>query len=388
MRGENDRRVPPTWVQRFVNTSDHAEYTQANNHHHTPFEDHSVDILWLSPTEYVSFYPFHCSSADLFQYSVTIWLRSKLSLRLYPQSMPWLTERSVSAGPSPELPLQFLGEIIMPSLKEVVEIKLEATLWGPWPANASVFLIVPSREQELSNNIRVSIEGSRHNLVRSFATFPCHPKVCLSVVHPVTDIAHILNDDADFDPEALNDILLQFQGTPQLQIPALLLEHECANRSFTTNGSFSSLTINLDDVGEFPSAVFEGIAGNPSITRLTIILASQSFRGNTAVLPLIGAGFGTVKTLSFELFWKPFPVGRASNEEKSPQQMFDVLCGHMCVKFCIGHGYSQISFIDGYSQNDAMIKSNPACDSSMSPALLLNWLREQELSLKRIRLLS
>jgi hypothetical protein len=156
------------------------------------------------------------------------------------------------------------------------------------------------------------------------------------------------------------------------------LERECANRSLATNGSFNSLTIDLDDVGEFPSAVFEGIAGNPSITRLTIILASQSFCGNTAVLPVIGAGFRSVKTLSFELFWKPFPVGRASNEEKSPQQMFDVLCDHMCAKACIGHRYSQISFIDGYSQNNARIKSNPAWDSRMSPALLLNWQREQE----------
>jgi hypothetical protein len=180
MRGENDRRVTPTWVQPFVRTSDHARFTQVNNDHQRPFEDHGVDILWLSPTEFISIYPFQSADGDLGQYSVTIWLRSKLSLRLYPQTIPWIAERILSPGPSPELPLRFLGKILMPFLNEVLEIKFEATLSGPWPANASVLLIVPSREQELSNNMRVSIWGARHDLVRSFATFPCHPKVCLS----------------------------------------------------------------------------------------------------------------------------------------------------------------------------------------------------------------
>jgi hypothetical protein len=296
-----------------------------------------VDILWVSPTEFVStkiFDELNCEDV----YQLTVSLKGDIwPLELYSYSMfQFNDDGEIMAGPPPVTPPRFLSHVLAPILDQVTSIKL-FTHRGTPPVDSTLSLI-PTTGDNLAQEINICFSPPQSGLLPALATFPFHPNVRLSferVPDSVTERAQI------------HDYLLDLKHLRHLEIPSCLLDFECTRVPFTANPAFESLTLpTKSEAGEG----FAFLMGWSAIKWSSTMLNGVASNKNLKCLNIV------------------FTDGK---NQRSRQETLEQLAKVLASGSSHGHAISRLS-------TNELVTSNPLWDSVFSPALVVNWLKQQQ----------
>jgi hypothetical protein len=140
---------------------------------------HRADILWVSPTEFVSTKLFGQLNLDDV-YKLVVSLKGGGGrLELYSYSILEFNEAGqLLMGPPPVTPPQFLSHVLAPILDQVASIMLFSHRGTP--TIDSALSLVPTTGHNLTQDIKICFSKPQSGLLPALATFPVHPNVCLS----------------------------------------------------------------------------------------------------------------------------------------------------------------------------------------------------------------
>jgi hypothetical protein len=322
---------------------DRLALMQGKRRAEAPTGDETVEILWLSPTEFVSTRQFGLWSE---QYTIKVWLRGDAvasarhsefdcSLRLHAYSIfQFHDDGTATSGPPPELPLRFLFHLGSPMIGELAKIELDFGN-GNVPNTDSVLALVPAAVHDIKRVIDVSIVGASTEILRALHAYPFHRNVRLRLVDGW--IGKSVPD------QVLNDHLRQFQRLRSLLVPYRLLNFASAGSSFASNEAFESLTIAATTCKEPSLNMLRGMVNNKNLKQLNI---------------------------QFFFFLTP----------AEQQENFDRMANLLASKLGSRHGLSSLLCSIENITAEPLIKGNHALDTHFSPALVLNWLRCQQIS--------
>jgi hypothetical protein len=331
-----------------------------------------ADILWLSPTEFVSVHCFDDRPGYSYAMSVNGW-----KLMAYSLPHPDSTDGALRFGPVSDLPLRFVYYMVAPILGEVSSFKIEIS--AATPVDAALALI-PRKDHSPMNNTTIFLPYPSTEILHALSSFPIHHHVRLR-------LGHAYRDDP-LSPQELNDLLLGFRFPVHLQVPRSLLNFNCENEPFTANPSFTSLTISTSST-PLSSKMLKGISCNKSMENLVIDYRGWNSKHNDVATPhVIKAVFCDTLQSGTNLKCLTL-VSRCENNSrvyetdkpkpsKIVQQAFDRLGEHLDFTLRKSHCVAQLHFTFPYMRYDKPeLKSNMLWDSEFSPSLVLNCLRQQ-----------
>jgi hypothetical protein len=300
-----------------------------------------VDILWVSPTEFVS--PKLCEFICEEIYQLTVELKSGGEpLELFCYSIFQFDERGeVMIGPSPAMPPRFLSHVLAPILDQVASIKLSSDELAAPPVDSALSLI-PTMDHGLTQDVTICFSQPPSGLLPALVSFLFHPNVCLSLEMVPSEAAAIAQ---------MHDYLRDLKHLRHLQIPSCLLAFECTGAVFSANPSFESLTLTAENEDhpmrfeKMSSAMLDGIMHNKNLKCLNI------------VFPHYGM-----------------------DPKKAMEQLAEVLA-----TIPKGHSVSRLSADCRRCRRGIVypvvlesVESNRLWDSLFSPALVVNWLKQQQ----------
>jgi hypothetical protein len=191
-----------------------------------------VDILWVSPTEFVTVKGFLALEGA---YELIVSLKSVVvsQLTLYSYSIFQFNDNGeVMVGPPPVMPPRFLSHVLAPILNQVASIEL--CICCGTPAVDSALSLIPTTGHDLTQDIKICFSPPQTGLLPALVAFPFHPKVCLSFWVVRCNAA---------EATQMHDCLRDLKHLQHLEIPSCLLDFECTGVPFTTNPAFKSLTL-------------------------------------------------------------------------------------------------------------------------------------------------
>jgi hypothetical protein len=352
----------------FREANDHNDFMQAMK---VIFRHDEADILWLSPTEFVSVHCFDGTSGYSYAMSVNGW---KLMAYSFPQLDS--TDGRLRFGPVSDLPLRFVYYMLAPNLRKVSSFTIEIS--AATPVDAALALI-PRKDHNPTKNTTVFLPYPSTELLHALSTFPIYHRVRLR-------LGHAYRDDP-LSPQELNDILRGFRFPVHLQVPRSLLSFNCENEPFTANPSFTSLTISTYST-PLSSKMLEGIARNKSMDHLVIDCRDwEDHRNDIATPSLMKAVFcnalqgGTnLKCLTIVSRCEKPSVYQTDKPEpaKIVQQAFERLGEELEFTSRKRHCVAQLHWtFPRIRYRKPRIKCNMLWDSEFSPTLVLNCLRRQ-----------
>jgi hypothetical protein len=301
-----------------------------------------VEILWVSPTEFVStkrFDQIFYRGLDVYKMSVELkpgfsrWSSSPLVL--YSYSIFRVDERGeiIVVGPPPVTPPRFLSHVLAPILDQVASIKLSSYRRATPPVDSALSLI-PTIDHDLTQDVTICFSKPTSDLLAALVSYPFHPKVSLSFEMVPEDAAIITQ---------IHDCLRDMKHLRRLQIPPCLLDFECSGVAFTANPAIQSLTIKTEE--GHPYLDFRDRAHRPiqwSSTMLHGIVHNKKLK----CLRLVAT--------------------RRWNQ--TLEQLATVLTSRS----------NQSHAVSRLSTNYWLKQSNHLWDSVFSPALVVNWLKQQQ----------
>jgi hypothetical protein len=295
-----------------------------------------VDILWVSPTEFVSTKEFvQFRHHDSYQMTVELKRGGRLPLELRAYSIFRLNEDGeVIIGPPPVTPPLFLIHVLAPIFDQVSSIKLCSYHHATPPIDSALSLI-PTTDHDLTQDIKICFSRPQSGLLPALVSFPFHPNVCLSLTMVPNDIAAVTQ---------LHDCLRDMKHLRRLEIPPCLLDFECSGVAFTVNPAFQSLTMKTEDDDDFFVIPDDG----PKRWSSTM-LNGMVHKKNLKCLDIVFTGEGQ---------------GKRRETMRQLAKVLDSRSSH-------GHAISRLSV-------NEKVSSNILWDSLFSPALVVNWLKQQQ----------
>jgi hypothetical protein len=293
-----------------------------------------VDILWVSPTEFVSAKVFdQVRGYEVYRMAVVLKSGGEL-LELFCYSIFRLGEHgAIIVGPPPVTPPRFLSHVLAPILDQVSSIKLRSYCRATPPVDSALSLI-PTTDHDLTQGVTICFSKPPSGLLPALVSFPFHPKVCLSFENVPNNVAVVTQ---------MHDCLRDIKHLRRLQIPTCLLDFECSGIAFTANPAFQSMTMTTQEVGVWMT--FYDRADRP-IQWSSTMLSGIVHNKNLECLNLVATRRWT-RTL---------------------EQLATVLATQS----------GQSHAVSRLSTNSWLEESNRLWDSVFSPALVVNWLKQQQ----------
>jgi hypothetical protein len=326
-----------------------------------------ADILWLSTTEFVSFLDFYCRNGEEYT-SYSYAMRPPGKLLAY--SLPQIdnTNGGFRFGSASCLPLRFVRHVLAPAEVSSFEIEISATTHVD-----AALALAPTTDQTPMGNTKITFSNPSLELLNALSSYPLHQGVRLCIeVH-----------GRRRDPQALNDLLRGFRFPVHLQVPRALRNFECGDEPFTTNPSFTKLTIATCSTG-LSSKMLNGIARNRSMTHV-VVECKDSDRYDTVVSVFKDVFFhafqGSKNLKSFTIVSDYSESSRFNNpswrSSESAQNAFERLGTDLDFASHNRHSISRFHWSFPNSQRKRRLKSNCLWDSGFSPALVVNYLYGQ-----------
>jgi hypothetical protein len=381
----------------FVNEGDDSVFGENNSRDGALVaEEDLIDVLWLSPTEFVSKHrigTFTLQDVWLHHY----WIRCALDINppghhlcfvdFCAYGLPEFNGEEISCGPAPEQTIHLLRQLLAPWMRKLSSISIELREYPSLPTSvfATMTSLFPRKDhvidfklREHRNCIELSFHGHVSNdHMRHLSQYPFHPIVCLRF------------EGASLGPRGrqqfLNDLFRQFQHLRQLRPPECLLHFDSESVSFTSNPAFEQLVLEDDDLRKtprLPQAVLEGLAGNKNTNCLTLHsrLNEQSVEAIISGFFQISAPAVGLSLVPLVPWLTPF-AGWDSTAQSFLSALTERIASDSSRKFGRSHGLSHFFFrVPGVE----CPSSNATWDSLALPSLLLNWLhnrRKREASL-------
>jgi hypothetical protein len=231
------------------------------------FDNQSINILWLSPNEFVS--PLEFNGKDSYSVDFSFNRRSTKSsqwctLQLYAYHLENFPYGDVSF---PGVTLQFLQHIIPPVVDKISNICFDLSTGRecvvPPTVVASMLEIVPTNaphQTACTENafLRVLFNGNlSEEHAEVFVNYPFRPNVRFG-----------FSQHEGFTAERYNHFLLRFRHLRHIEVPFDLEYIDCDKRLFTANAGFESVAILV--WGKFPLKMMEGISENSNIKHLIV----------------------------------------------------------------------------------------------------------------------
>jgi hypothetical protein len=372
-------------------------------------EDESINIFWLSPTQFVSPLWLHSSEnfASYSSYSVEFsfnekytWSSRHSSLLLYGYHIENIT--SVGATPeirllennphslqaTPEAPLQFFKHLVGPVVDKISLIQFSSCQYGLSTSCVSKMLsVIPTNElghstplDRRNDDFRVRFDETfTDEQVDEMASFPFHPNVRLANVRlgfaMVVGKKHI---------QQYNRLLLQAKHLRRVELPDELLGVDCGEKIFGSDPSFQSVAFSVNQ--EIPSRqLLQFISECKTIRSLAVHCYSGRHYHtiDSRILdvlrsPCVGR-VSSVKEFTIEL--QVLVSDRRSSMMINAQQFFDQWSRYICsdcnksLPQHFGLHSFRFAFSDG--RYNPFIKSSLQWDSFIVPSLVMNWYHQQ-----------
>jgi hypothetical protein len=317
-------------------SDDGAKFIQNVKEEET-FDSNTVEILWLSPTEFVSRQLIRKMQQ---QYALKVYfggtpVRSATrSLEL----MVYSIAESDAAGPTPAGGESVLSQLLLPAIGRISRMVLDFSEPATSPPIESVLSLIPTASQAIEHRIDVAFIDPCTDLLQSLTSFPFHPNVLLRLIDggQQTTLTTV---------QELNNSLRECQHLRQVEVPNRFQGFDSTIAPFTCNPALTSVTIAASVHNKLPSILFDSICNNESIKELNIELKN--------------------KYDDFGYDW--------SDRLRS--------------QFGGAHGLSSIRFLNTYGSRKLPIEATYEWSTHVVPSLLLNWLRQQGQSHPPLKLL-
>jgi hypothetical protein len=324
-----------------------------------------ADILWLSPTVFVSSHLFHGHNGDIHS-SYAFGMSSPWKLLAYNLPQFDSTTRGFSFGSVTDLPLRFFRHVSAPILHDVSSLEIEIRAKTP----VDPFLaFIPRTDHPPMPATTVFFPYAFTELLQALSVYPVHRCFRLRVEAGY--------GESCVKAQELNDLLLGFQFPVHLQVPRDLLYFESVTESFTMNPAFTSLTISTWHAG-LSTNMLDGIARSESLTNLAVDCRGWDRNDNTvsilkAVICHALQGSRNLKCLTLVAHCGDLK----SKSLGSMQGIFDRLSRDLDLPSCNRHSVSRFHWSFPNSRCKPRLKSNIWWDSGFSPALVVNCLYQQ-----------
>jgi hypothetical protein len=348
------------------------------------FDNQSVNILWLSPNEFVSPISFVCSYTYSVEFSFNKRFTKWSSLKLYAYHIDnFFTNHDELSFP--EVTLHFLQHIVPPVADRITKIGFHLSTDAkhtPPTAVASMLELVPTNMagqgvREKNDYLRVLFEGElSEEHVEVFLCYPFHPNVRFGF-----EMCEGLTAGR------YNQLLLQFQHLRHIEVPYDLeyMSIDCGDSPFTANIAFESLTVTVQK--KFPLKVMEGISANPNIQHLIVHHYRETQCNNTKrnVSELLRRKIKSLTAFTVQCFL----TSCEDSSCKAPhlQACFSDWCRFLCTgdnrKLIQSWELSSFRFEFEDGREEPFIKVNRAhpaerWDTLAMPSLALNWYRQTQ----------
>jgi hypothetical protein len=328
----------------------------------------SVDILWVSPTEFVTKLAFddHESFMEhLFAVSVCA-SNAVSSIQAY-RVVSLEKDVRTALVPPGEMPLRFLSNLLKPISDMVTQIEFTFTATPPVEATLS---LIPTSAQSMKKNLLITLADFRfdysYELLQALSSHPIHSHVRLQLKWCF---------ERRVSPLELNDVLLQFQYPVHLQVPNVLFNLDIAGKSFTANPAFESLAIAAQKDEKISPKLLDDIACG-SVKHLTMGSSEREWTCHDSQVDLacrvISGRASGIQSLTLVSTYNFFSRQYEAFEDQ--QEAFDKLSKVLDSSSTNQHSLSSLRFAFPNSRRQMFINSNDVWDSRFSPALVLNWL--------------
>jgi hypothetical protein len=304
-----------------------------------------VDILWVSRTEFVTVKLFDELEGA---YKLTVSMkRGGGELALYSYSIfQFNIDGEVMIGPPPVMPPRFLSHILAPILDKVSSINICSYPHATPPVDSTLALI-PTTDHDLTQDVTICFSWPQSGLLSALISFPFHPKVCLSFWTNLYEAAVT---------SQVHDCLRDLKHLQHLEIPSCLLDFECTGVPFTANPAFKSLTLPTRKKESSDDSLYEDM-----VRFFTGTVGGGRFRWSSTMLN------GMVHNTNLKCLNIVF-TGDGMNRR---QETMGHLTKGLASRSSHGHAMSRLSI-------NEKVDSNRLWDSLFSPALVVNWLKQQQ----------
>jgi hypothetical protein len=345
------------------------------------YDNQSINILWLSPNEFVTPLTFPCDDSYSvgFSFNKRLTLSSKWSsLQIYAYHIDNVSGNGDRSFP--EVSLQFLQLIVPPVSDKITKILFnlsEDRKCVPPSVVASMLQLVPTNLSDQSarrenDYLRVLFEGQLSDEhAQVFLCYPFHPTVRFG-----------FGGFEGLTAERYNQLLLQFRHLRHVEIPRPLQFVDCDDTLFTANSGFESLTVRV--LQQFPLNVIEGISANSNIKHLIVYHRTCVSPNNTLmnVLELLRRKIKTLTELTVQCHVLSFEAssGKTRDDvEKCFRDWCKFLCSdsHKAITQSWELSCFRFEFKDGREEPYIKINKRDAMerkwDTVVVPSLTLNW---------------
>jgi hypothetical protein len=340
-------------------------------------EDESINIFWLSPTEFVSPLRLH-SFENYASYAVEFFFNEKCtssskhsSLLLYAYHIDNMKSKGHR---TPQAPLQFFKQLVAPVIDRISSIEFSRCEYALSTSTIVAMLSVVSMDAPSNSSmlhrkndvLRVRLNGNlTDDQVKELVSFPFHPNVRLGF-------------SSSCSSEQCNRFLLQAKYLCHVEIPDKLVDVEGEDKLFVSNPVFQSLTFRVQY--NIPSSkLLECISESKTINHLTVQCHDSKDEDKRRILDIlrtqcVGRDSSvkefTIEVIVYSFPWHSFIMGDA-------QRFFDQWTQYICNgcnKGLARHsGLSSFRFAFSDGRYNPFIKSNPKWDSFLVPSLAMNW---------------
>jgi hypothetical protein len=292
------------------------------------YDNQSINILWLSPNEFVTPLSFPCDDSYSVEFSFnrrsTI-SRKWSSLEIYAYHIDNVSFHDDKSFPT--VTLQFLHQIVPPVSDKITKILFnlsEDQSCLPPSVVSSMLELVPTNLSNQSargkdDYLRVLFEGYlSEEHVEVFARYPFH-----------TSVRFGFKKFNGLTAERYNQLLLQFHHLRHVEVPLDLELVDCDDTLFTANSGFESLTARV--LFQLPLNVIEGISANSNIKHL-IVHHRRNISPNNTLVNVLAMLRRKIKTLTkLTVQCQVFSFEECSGKTRSQlNECFHDWCDFLC----------------------------------------------------------
>jgi hypothetical protein len=368
-----------------------------------PFDDHCIDILWVSPEEFVSFskitYCRHHYSVKLRGMEWFSKLASPVFYAYHRATFDYYDELEYEAvpphGPCPEAPFRFIRHLVAPHAMDMSSYVCEfnvRTVEACTPTMYTSFFSLASDFDHNRREILFTLSGCLlQDPLRELMTYQFHPAVRLAFHAPDSE-----NDepDSENDEPGPGDIEYPEDSVPSVSKEELEeivrgLQHlsrwPVGEIYFAPSSRAKSVQlVRQRDEPDWPTAV-TAISLNRHIEKLTVRFTNDNSLDDIALLvKTVLTGHDSLNQLCMTVeavsgnekaFFEKL-TEKISAQTSSEQSSPDLVSGSAPTDwgtFQVGLKYFGLSFIACPSGGSVLFTSNRYWDTVVSPHLVHNW---------------
>jgi hypothetical protein len=344
-------------------------------------EDESINIFWVSSTEFVSplrlhsFENYASYKAEFAFNEKCTWSSKHSSLFLYAYHLENIKNKGRVARGSPEAPLQFFKQLVAPVVDRISSIQFSQCEYGLSRSSVLTMLsLIPTHElghralmDGRNDVLRVKLYCDlTDEQVEEFVSFPFHPMVRLA-----------FSSSCSIE---CSRCLLRAKHLRHAEIPDKDIDGN--DTLFGSNPVLQSLTFRVGSKTP-PRKFLESIAESTTIKQLTVQCYGIYDEHRSRILDILRSGcvrrHSSVTEFTIELTVGSFQ--NRSGVTVDAQRFFDQWTPCICSdssKWLARHfGLCSFRFAFSDGRFDPFIESNLQWDSFIVPSLAMNWYQQQ-----------